>query len=116
MIDSERINRMLHARSVPAQYFAQVGERLVVDLPHLPFNRFTEYVEIRPETEGDVDAFSIQPEASQGEGRTSPHGLHVKPLRAGQVHIVLKPRDVRTGRIIDGVMPIDIMVQARDSE
>lgn len=112
-MDTHKINALLHASHVPHHYSARVGDRLAISLPRIPLTRYTEFLRLEPEKQGDLNCFAEEPAPDLGEGVLLPHYIVGKAIRPGKLHIVLHATDSLSGERLCGVEPLDIAIEIR---
>ena len=104
---------MLHRDKIPDHYNVHVGNRIIIRPPRLPMTRYTQFVSLEPQREGDIANFHIYPMSSpQEEGLVSPQGIEVQCIRPGVLHVNFVAKDILTGEVIPGVEPVGITVEA----
>ena len=111
MMDSEKINEMLHSRGVRSRYTARAGDYLRIELPRVPMTRYTEFVRLDKEKRGDTACFAEMEPPDAGEGTLLPTQIVGRAVCPGRLHIVLRAVDSLSGKEIPDVQPFDIVIE-----
>jgi hypothetical protein len=98
----------------PQKYKIKVGESLTIGLPRIPITRYTEYLKLQKEKQGDLDCFIEELEPELGEGFLLPRQIIGRAVCPGRIHIILSAKDSISGETIPGVEPLDILVEVQD--
>ena len=114
MKESEQINKILHSENVKQNYTAKSGETLLIELPKIPITRYTQFVELRKETHGDVNSFKEMSRNEAGEGTISPSEIRGKAIQSGTVNFTLKAVDRISGEEIPDVEPLNITLNIEE--
>lgn len=104
---------MLHGRPVAQRYTAKAGDYLKIDLPQIPFTRYTEFVRLATEKRGDTYCFAEMEAPDPGEGTLLPRQIIGRAVCPGEMHIVLRAVDSFSGEDIPDVKPLDIVVEVQ---
>lgn len=114
-MDTSKINEILHRDKICDSYDISVGSKVVVVGPRVPMTRYTEFVSVEPEEDGDVNNFSVQEVAAgEEEGLLTPAGIMVKSIGPGILHLNFVAKDSLTGETIPGVNPVGVTIKARE--
>ncbi len=113
-MDTQKINDLLHSDFVPDHYTAKVGDSISISLPRIPFTRFTEFLQVEQERQGDLECFIEERVTEQGEGSLLPREISGRTVCPGELHIVLSAKDSLSGERIADVEPLDIVVEVQE--
>lgn len=114
MKESEHLNKILHSEKIKKTYTAKSGENLSIELPQVPLTRYTQFVELRKETHGDVDSFRETSKRETGEGTLVPTEIRGKAIQSGTVNFTLKAVDRISGEEIPDVEPLNITLNIEE--
>jgi hypothetical protein len=111
----ERLNYLLHSRPVPQHHTARVGEELDIQLPRVPFTAETQFVELSASFQGS-DAIEVAGGKDVLEGAMLPRKVHTRALRPGRSVISIRVIDPLSRAAIEGVDPVEIVIDVGPSE
>jgi hypothetical protein len=112
-VDPQKINAILHRNKIQEHYNIDVGGDLVIAGPRVPMTRYTEFVCVDSEEEGDVANFLVQKASvNEEEGVLAPREINVHSTGPGILRVNFVAKDSFTGEAIPGVEPVGITVTA----
>ena len=112
-MDTAKINEMLHRDNIQQRYCIHVGNNIVVIGPRIPMTRYTEFVSVEPEKQGDINSFHVYTTTSnEGEGHLALQNVGVQSVGPGTLHLSFVAKDSLTGEAIEGVEPVNVTIEA----
>jgi hypothetical protein len=113
-METEKINEILHRYKTRNHYSVRVGGPGVLVLgPRVPMTRYTEFVSVEPEEEGDVNSFDVQETTGyETEGVQATRTFRVVSKHPGTIQLRFVAKDRITGERIPGVQPVGVTIEA----
>lgn len=114
MVSPERLNQLLRSRPVPPYHTAQVGEELHIQLPRVPLTAETQFVQFTASLEGN-NAIEVAGGAEVLDGAMLPRELHARAINPGRSVISIQAIDPFSRTAIEGVEPVEIVIDIKPS-
>ncbi len=92
------------------QYRIKVGDRISIPMPRIPMTRDTQYLSISPKIKDPKGSVIMETHPRAGEGHLGADRIDLVGSKLGECIISIEAADRLTGTLIQGVSPVEIIL------